>query len=134
MNRHRETRRDRGFTLVEALVALGLFAVGMAALMPLAVTNVRANANASVRTHALALAQEEIERFRATPFSDLPAVGATGTPAVLDAVYTRQWSVVAVPTPLTGDADDLRRIRVVVGWNLPNSTGDVTLITAKTRY
>ena len=134
MRRRSEARRNSGFTLVEALVALGVFAVGMAALMPLAVTNVRANANASVRTHALALAQEEIERFRATTFSDLPAVGATGTPTVLDTVYTRQWSVVGVPTPLTGDGDDLRRIRVVVGWNLPNSTGDVTLITAKTRY
>ena len=134
MRKRSEGGRCTGFTLVEALVALCVFAVGMAALMPLAVTNVRANANASVRTHSLALAQQEIERFRATTFSDLPAVGATGTPTVLDAVYTRQWSVVGVPTPLTGDGDDLRRVRVVVRWNLPDSTGDVTLITAKTRY
>ena len=128
-------RRDgnRGFTLIEALISLGIFAVGVAALMPLALTNVRANSNAAVRTHALALAQEEIERFRALTFSDLPAVG-TGTPAVLDDVYTRHWEVAAVPTPLTGDGDDLRRIRVVVRWDVPTGSGNVTLTTAKTRY
>jgi type IV pilus modification protein PilV len=133
------SRRD-GFTLVEALVALCIFAVGMAALMPLAITNVRANANAGVRTHALALAQEEIERFRATPFSDLPAAGTTGAPTVLDTVYTRHWEVTGIPSlPLpsqqvTGDGDDLRRIRVAVRWSLPDTTGTVTLTTAKTRY
>ena len=133
MRRHRSLHRD-GFTLVEALVALGIFAVGMAALMPLAISNVRANSNAAVRTEALALAQEEIERFRATTFSDMPAVGASGTPTVIDGVFTRQWNVSAVPAPLTGDGDDLRRVRVVVSWNLADSTGSVTLTTAKTRY
>ena len=131
-----QTRRPGigAFTLVEALVALCLFAIGMAALLPLAVSNLRANTNASVRTQALALAQEEIERFRSTTFADLPSLGTIGPPTLLDSVYTRQWQVVGVPTPLTGDDADLRRIRVVVRWDLPTGTGTVTLVTAKTRY
>jgi len=135
MNGH-PTRSPRtgGFTLVEALVALCLFAIGLAALLPLSVSNVRANANASVRTQALALAQQEIERFRATTFADLPAVGTVGPPALLDAVYTRQWQMVGVTSPLAGDGDDLRRIRVAVRWALPTGSGAVTLTTAKTRY
>lgn len=132
MTRH--SSRAAGFTLVEALVALCLFAIGLAALLPLSVSNVRANHNAAVRTQALALAQQELERFRATTFADLPAIGTLGPPATLDAVYTRQWQVVGVTSPLAGDGDDLCRIRVVVRWNLPTGSGAVTLTTAKTRY
>ncbi|RMG97321.1 MAG: type II secretion system protein, partial [Candidatus Dadabacteria bacterium] len=40
----------RGYTLVEILVAIALFALGVAALLPLAVANLRAVDAAGVRT------------------------------------------------------------------------------------
>lgn len=124
--------RRAGFTLVEALVAMAIFAVGLAALMPMVVANVRANSGAAVRSRAVALAQEKAEELRATAYDAVLAL-APGTETV-EGTFTRQWDFPAVPA-LAGDANDLRRIAVMVDWDLgPRGAGSVTVVTTKARY
>ncbi len=125
-------RPDRGFTLVEALVAMAVFALGLSALMPLAVTNVRANQGAGVRTQAVALAQEKVEHLRALSYEEVLAL-APGSETV-DQVFTRAWSFPPAPL-LAGDGTDFRRVLVTVGWDLgPRGVGSVSLLTSKARY
>lgn len=83
---HREARRygDIGTTLVETLVALTVFAVGLIAVAALASTSSRVISLALERTDATLLAGQAIERrlaeragrFPATP----PATGMDGRP------------------------------------------------------
>ena len=127
-------RRQRlgGFTLVEALVAMAIFALGLAALMPLVIANVRANDSAGVRTRAVALAQEKVEEIRAMTFDGVLALVADTE--TVDTVYTRSWDFPATPV-LVGDGNDLRRIAVSVAWDMgARGSGSVTLVTTKARY
>ena len=95
---------DRGFLLVEAIVATGLVAGALAALAHLIVVCASVNATAHHLTRAAVLAQQTVERLRSEPIlSDvsptsefLDAHGATlcgGEPSCAGAVYVRGWSV-----------------------------------------
>ncbi len=118
-----------GYTLVEALVALAVFALGMSAFLPMIVANVRAGDAAAVRTRAVALAQEKIEAFRSMTFEQVVAGG--GGEETVDGMFTRRWSLYPVPP----DPDELVRVSVEVSWNLPGrGSGSVTLLTSKGKY
>jgi len=128
----RGKNRGHGFTLVEALVAMAIFAIGLAGLMPMVIANVRSNSGAAVRSRAVALAQEKAEEIRATAYDTVLAT-ASGTETV-DTVYTRRWDFPAFPA-LAGDGNDLRRVAISVDWDLgPRGAGSVTVVTTKARY
>ena len=122
----------RGYTLVETLVALAVFAIGLAAIVPMIVAGVRANDAAGVRTRAVALAQEKAEDLRAMPFDEM--VSRVPGSETVDGVFQRAWRFVPAPA-LPGDGGDLRRVLVEVGWSLPGrGAGNVTLVLSKARY
>ena len=61
-------RDDAGFTLVEVVVAIGIFLVVMTALVPQLITGLRAVTVANTSTVLKTVAQQEIERLRGLPF------------------------------------------------------------------
>ena len=86
----------RGFTLIEVMVAMAIFAVGILALAGLQTNYISGNAQARLKTEATALGGHVIEQLRSMPFdaADLdpatnphqPPVGSTGP-------FNVQWSV-----------------------------------------
>jgi type IV pilus assembly protein PilV len=62
---HRNRRRIRGFTLVEALVTLLVLSIGLLGVAVLQLTSLRANHSASMRSQATLLAYEVVDRMRA---------------------------------------------------------------------
>jgi len=52
---------ENGFTLIEVLVALTIFSIGLLALASMQVTSLRGNANAQVLTSATTLAEGTLE-------------------------------------------------------------------------
>ncbi|GAB4280461.1 MAG: hypothetical protein Kow0092_36090 [Deferrisomatales bacterium] len=127
----RRSPRRAGFTLVEALISVAVFCLGMAALMPLAVSIVRANHAASVRTAAVALAQQKAEELRTVPYDDLAVLtpGSASSPP-----YTVTWTTIPVADP-GGDGGDLMRLRVAVGWDLGSrGAGSAELVVSRARY
>lgn len=74
--------RQRGFSLMEVLIGIVIFAIGMLALASLQGALTRSTAEAKVRTEAINLAEETIEDFRG--FTQLDA--ATGVNAYADIV------------------------------------------------
>ena len=81
------SRRQRGMTLIEVLVALSILAIAILALAPLFTMSVRTNASAHQLTNANTLAREKLEELSGYPRNDprltiadgSNAAGPTGT-------------------------------------------------------
>jgi type IV pilus assembly protein PilV len=103
-------RGEAGFTLVEVLVAVMLSLIGLAGVLGLQQTSVRATAFSRHATEAAILGEDKLERLRTTPTAALAGgterVDAAGT--VGAGAYTRTWTVVWNA--------DLALITVAVAW------------------
>lgn len=105
--RVRRLGRQRGFSLIELLVAASVSSMvflGLAAMFPIGLQNIDYGGRSS---QAVALAQQKIEELKN---------GAFPPPGGSDSVggYTRTWAVSSVGVG-TG-VDDLRKIAVSVTW------------------
>lgn len=103
-----------GFTLIEVLVAISIFAFGMMGLAAGAITITRANKTAQFHTMGTALAQEKLEQLKATSVtfvSDCSSNCDATPPSYLGVTFTRTWTT-ALNTPQAG----LKQITVTVQW------------------
>ncbi|MFQ5665053.1 MAG: prepilin-type N-terminal cleavage/methylation domain-containing protein [Candidatus Binatia bacterium] len=118
-------RSDSGFTLLEVLVALTLFAVVAAGLSVTTIGSVKANSQSRRVAAASALIQDKIEQLRALdPSTDpvdlqpgshddpLNPVTPLGGP---NGTFTRTW-VVTPNTPKIG----LSEVVLTISWNGPD--------------
>ncbi len=105
-------RRGRGFSMVEAMVALVVLAVGMLGIAGLFVMTLRAGGNAIYRMQAVNLAQDVADRIRANKTAVLAYQGSAAnnncegpgsgncTPALLAANDLAIWTAqIAVALP-----------------------------------
>ncbi len=91
-----------GFTLIEVLIALAIFAIGFLALASLQATYIGDNASARLQTEATSMAVQVIEQLRALPFDHAemdPAANPHQPPAGSIIGYNVQW-VVADNSPV----------------------------------
>jgi prepilin-type N-terminal cleavage/methylation domain-containing protein len=103
-----------GFTLIEVLVAISIFAFGMMGLAAGAITITRANKTAQFHTMGTALAQEKLEQLKATVVASVSTCSAScdaTPPSYLGVTFTRTWTTVD-NSPQTG----LKQITVTVAW------------------
>jgi type IV pilus assembly protein PilV len=104
--------RSRGFTLVEALIALVVLSIGLLGVASLQLSSLRWNHGASMRSQATLLAYDVLDRMRANQVAanageyDI-AIGAT-------------------PTGTTVAAQDLIGWRTNLSSTLPGGTGAVS--------
>jgi len=75
------SRRD-GLTLIEALVAVSILAILLAAVVPAFTNALRINTRSETRSQAVAAAQTVLESLRAQPPADWPAYTPGGDPPV----------------------------------------------------
>lgn len=122
--------RRSGLSLVETLVAMAVFALGLLTLLPLCLTALRTNDTAAARMRALALAQAKLEDFRALSYPQIGGVGS-GREALAQG-YVREWGLTDAPS-LPGDGSDLRRLWVTVSWG-PTSASSVSLLASHSPY
>ncbi|HKE44701.1 MAG TPA: type IV pilus modification protein PilV [Steroidobacteraceae bacterium] len=73
---HSCIHRSRGFSMVEAMVALLVLSVGMLGIAGLYVTSLRASGSALLRTQAVNLAADMADRIRANPTATVSYAGA----------------------------------------------------------
>jgi len=129
------TRRQRGVSLIEALVALAVMSIGMLGLVSLQ-TSLRGTSDvAKQRSEAVRLAQKEIEGWRAfmvmdatngvAAYADLEAGTTTATVTGANATFTRENIVTELDEPRRGKA-----LTVNVSWtDRNNETHNVRLAT-----
>jgi prepilin-type N-terminal cleavage/methylation domain-containing protein len=63
--------KQKGFSLLELMMALGILSAGVLGLLSLSVTTLKANYLSQSSTAALQLAQEKMESLKALPFEEL---------------------------------------------------------------
>ncbi|RIL05844.1 MAG: hypothetical protein DCC71_08880 [Proteobacteria bacterium] len=131
MRRARRQRRrgERGFTLVEVMVALGILATGLLAVAAAQLYAMRGGRSGRHTTDAAEIAQTQVESFQRMAWTDaglaatagwVPAggqqvdrtVATTGVP-VIEQSYTLQWRITNVNA-------FLKSIDVRVQWNEDN--------------
>ena len=118
-------RAQRGFTMVEVLVAMALTGIALSGLLALFARTSAASRYSRRATEATVLAQDQIERLRATGGT------GTGTSANIDisgnpgGMFTRTWSAV--------DGAAYADIVVTVTWNDDDAPRTLTVRTRRSR-
>ena len=83
---------SKGFTLLEALISLGILGVTLVAMVPAFQTLMDANSVSEERSNALAAAQEVMEGLRHEDPASLPASGSSAVQAI--SVGAHEYEVV----------------------------------------
>lgn len=104
---------ESGFTLVETLVAMVIFAISSLAMASLLTTGIRQASENNVTSQAIALAQEELEDVRTYRYVDMaPAPARTVLSAKGGIAFTITRTVIN-NNPALG----MSRVTVTVAWN-----------------
>ena len=119
--------RARGFTIVEALVALVVLAVGMLGIAGLYVTTLRSGSSAIFRTQAINLATDMADRIRSNRNAN---VAYNGAPADNSCFGTAAVDC----TPAQMAANDLLLWNTQLAQILPTGTGTVVVAGASAPY
>jgi len=110
-------RRSRGFSIIEVLAAMSLFAILASAICAVAVTSVRFTTANRHATLAAMLAQQELEDLRGMAYDDIVSRSTIDT--VEGQTFTVSSNVTA-NSPAAG----MKRIVVTVSWTGPEGSSD----------
>ena len=106
---------SRGFTLIEGLISLAIFSIGILAIAGIQISSINGNSAARMQTEATTLAAQHLERLIALPYGD-PDLDPGDHPPETSGSYTIQWNVSDDdPIPLT------KKITITVTAANPNA-------------
>ena len=87
-------KKEGGFTLIEVLVGLTIFAVGLLAVAAMQTSAIKMNSNAGKLTNLSTWGMDKIEELSALPYSD-PLLDSAGNPhQEVSGDYTISWTVI----------------------------------------
>jgi len=108
--------RVDGYTLIEVLIALAIFAIGILGVATMQISSTNGNTSARKYSEASEIGQGQIESLMALPYANV----ADGNLVTADK-YSVQWTIVS-QTDIDSDGDnDIIEVRVVV-----NDPGGIT--------
>jgi prepilin-type N-terminal cleavage/methylation domain-containing protein len=109
-----------GFTLIEVLIGISIFAIGMLAVARMQMHSVRNTTVGNITSQATMLANQKMEELKTLSFDDLNNevennLDAEGNPG---GIYNRTTTITTPAAPL---GDHVRQIQVQVQWNAAHS-------------
>jgi len=132
-------KENGGFTMIEAMIALSILAVGLLSLVGMFTSSIGVTSRGKRTTEATMLASQKLEEFNYTAYDDIfssvadevvDACGDNPSKQVppLPLLYTRSWVVVLDPVK------GIKTITVKVKWKKTTSSEkdrQITLMTKK---
>ena len=122
---------SNGFTLIEVLIAMAIFSIGILAVASMQLWNVKNNTTGNITTLATLLARDQMEQLKNVADVTTLASGTDPNNPVDEngnagGIFTRSW---VITNPLGGSAT--RQIQVTVSWTKggPNRSVVLTSIT-----
>ena len=114
----RKLTRCEGFSIIECLIALSIFTIGILAVAALVLSSIGENASARRITEATALAEDRLEILTAMSYDAV----ATPPDPVTQGAYTINWVVTE------GDiVPQTKTISVEVSWTYRGKSRNVTI-------
>ena len=91
----KKSQKDHGFTLIEVLIAITIFAVGLLAIAAMQTSAITVNSTAGQITTRMTWAQDKLEELMALPYTDsqLQEAGSPFQETTSDGIYTISWTV-----------------------------------------
>jgi Tfp pilus assembly protein PilV len=111
-----QQRRERGFTLIETATALLVMMIGGLGICGVFAYAIKNNTGSRDRAASIAVAQQQMERFRSLIFTDAALTASTSTTTVESASRTY-----TVKTTITDTTSSLKTITIEVTPLLSNA-------------
>ncbi len=109
---NKKNKGNRGFTLIEVLIAMAIFVIGILGLFTMQITATNSNAAARKRTEALYWASNRMEILMDTPYADI------GNNQETQGIYNISWAVNEIDLNLDNNGDmDAKEIQIDVTWS-----------------
>ena len=122
-------RNNKGFTLVEIMIAVFILVIALLGLISVTVMVIKGNSFSKTMTTATTLAKDKMEQLKNTGYGSL--AGSTDyakldstaqATQTAESIYTRTWTVTN-DSPAAG----MKTVEVTVQWNWQNVARNVTL-------
>jgi type IV pilus modification protein PilV len=118
----RTDRADKGFTLIEVLIALAILTIGILAVASLQVSARLQSRNSSEITEASAVAYNQMEELILRPFDHNDLDPALNPHLLSSGKYSIQWAVTA--SDLNSDTiNESKTVELTASWNKIVSSG-----------
>jgi type IV pilus assembly protein PilV len=109
-----EIHNKKGFTLVEALVALSILAILLLGLLSSLIVSYEISTKNVIRDEAVKIAEEYAEKYRNMDLNSIPASDTkTETRQIRNA--TVNFLITTTSTPIS--ANKLKQVTITVEWN-----------------
>ena len=106
----------RGFTLIEVLIVLAIFSIGILAVAAMQMISTKGNASARRMTEATALAENQIENLMQVSYDHADLNPANNPHESTQSPYTINWNVTEIDLDANG-TNDSKTVDVNVSWN-----------------
>ncbi len=122
---------NKGFTLIEVLVAIVILSVGLLGMASLTVGIIKGNKFSNNLSTATTLAQDKMEDIRRLGYSGMPAATTTTTEdynSITGYGTYKRVTVTTVDSPAVG----MKTITVTAYWKDPDQTDHLPAVEVKT--
>jgi type IV pilus assembly protein PilV len=105
----------KGFTLIEVLMVMTIFSIGILAVAAMQITSTKGNASARRMTEATALAEKQIENLMQLPYDHADLDPANNPHVSTQGPYSVNWNVTEIDLDSNG-TNDSKKVKIAVNW------------------